>query len=128
MTAIRVICGIHKRTDCSPLTNGCSFLTNPDATLVTDEPLKPVKHKRREGDQPLPVKNDRPDIQSLVLEDVIRRRQLGILRYGTPLQAGNGRDMLRDAYEEALDLAIYLRGCIEERDNPPYEKRRHPDR
>lgn len=34
------------------------------------------------------------------------------------LQAFNGRDVLRDAYEEALDLATYLRQCIEERDRP----------
>jgi hypothetical protein len=39
----------------------------------------------------------------------------GIETYGTPLQAHNGRDALWDAYEEALDLAIYLRQVIEER-------------
>jgi hypothetical protein len=32
------------------------------------------------------------------------------------LQAFNGRDALRDAYEEALDLACYLRQAIAERD------------
>ncbi len=36
--------------------------------------------------------------------------------YGTPLRAYNGRDALKDAYEEALDLAVYLRQAIEERD------------
>jgi hypothetical protein len=72
-----------------------------------------VKH--RVGDQPLPAVNDSPDIQSMVVADIIQRRQVGIERYGTALQAHNGRDMLRDAYEEALDLAIYLRGCLEER-------------
>lgn len=72
--------------------------------------------KQRPGDQPLPVVNGSQDIQSMVLADIVARRQVGIERYGTALQAGNGRDMLRDAYEEALDLAIYLRGCIAERD------------
>jgi hypothetical protein len=71
--------------------------------------------KERPGDQPLPVKSDRPDIQSMVIEDIQARRQVGIERYGTALQAHNGRDMLWDAYEEVLDLATYLRGCIEER-------------
>lgn len=33
------------------------------------------------------------------------RRALGVHRYGTPLQLDNGRDMRRDAREEALDLA-----------------------
>jgi hypothetical protein len=70
----------------------------------------------RPGDQPLPIANDRSDIQSMVIADITARRQVGIQRYGTALQAHNGRDMLRDAYEEALDLAIYLRGVIEERD------------
>jgi hypothetical protein len=69
----------------------------------------------RPGDQPLPIANDRPDIQSMVIADITARCQVGIQRYGTALQAHNGRDMLRDAYEEALDLAIYLRGVLEER-------------
>lgn len=43
---------------------------------------------------------------------------LGVTRYGTPLQPHNGRDALRDAYEEALDLVHYLRQAIYERDNP----------
>ena len=38
------------------------------------------------------------------------RRALGVHRYGTPLQLDNGRDMRRDAREEALDLAVYLWG------------------
>lgn len=36
------------------------------------------------------------------------RRALGVERYDTPLQRGNGRDNLRDALEEALDLLVYL--------------------
>ena len=34
--------------------------------------------------------------------------------YGEPLTTGNGRDALRDAYEEALDLCLYLRQALEE--------------
>lgn len=34
------------------------------------------------------------------------------------LQPHNGRDALRDAYEESLDLVCYLRQAIEERDHP----------
>lgn len=69
-------------------------------------------------EQPLPVRNDRVAIQSLVRADLETREQVGISRYGTSLQAHNGRDALRDAYEEALDLACYLRQLIEERDHP----------
>lgn len=43
------------------------------------------------------------------LADMRARSDLGVARYGTPLQVGNGRDWLRDAYEEALDLTVYLR-------------------
>lgn len=72
--------------------------------------------KFREGDQQLPVPNDSVDIQTLVIKDIEDRRQVGIQRYGTALQANNGRDCLRDAYEEAIDLAMYLKQAIVERD------------
>lgn len=62
--------------------------------------------------QPIEQKN----IWDLVLEDMQKRDQIGRDRYGKPLQPFNGRDMLLDAYEEALDLAVYLRGCLFERD------------
>ena len=68
------------------------------------------------GDQPPPIPTGGPDIQAMVIADIEVRRKLGIARYGTPLQAGNGRDALRDVYEEALDLACYLRQVIAERD------------
>lgn len=72
--------------------------------------------RQRPGDQPLPIQNDAPDIQSQVIADIEERRQLGISRYGTALQPNNGRDALRDAYEEAIDLAMYLKQAIIERD------------
>ena len=43
------------------------------------------------------------------------RDRVGRARYGMPLRAGNGRDALVDAYQEALDLAVYLRQAVEER-------------
>lgn len=68
--------------------------------------------------QPDPRPNDARPVWDLVIEDMRARDRLGRERYGVPLQAGNGRDALRDAYEEALDLCVYLRQAIEERDNP----------
>ncbi len=65
--------------------------------------------------QDLPIKNNNPHIADLVCVDIRYRKQKGIETYGTPLQAGNGRDALWDAYEEALDLACYLKQAIEER-------------
>ncbi|MER6830816.1 hypothetical protein ABT352_32820 [Streptosporangium sp. NPDC000563] len=75
--------------------------------------------KQRAGDQPLPTVNDYPDIQSLVIQDISDRREVGIGRYGTALQPWNGRDELLDAYEEAMDLTCYLRQAMAERDSAP---------
>ncbi len=56
------------------------------------------------SEQPVPVANNNPHINDLVCVDLRYRKQEGIKKYGTPLQAGNGRDALQDAYEEALDM------------------------
>ena len=65
--------------------------------------------------QPAPVSNQRPAVWDLVMQDMKARNEFGKEKYGTPLQAFNGRDALKDAYEEALDLCVYLRTAIEER-------------
>lgn len=67
--------------------------------------------------QPDPDQRDddgRPHIADLVVADMIERKQIGIGRYGVPLRPHNGRDALQDAYEECLDLCVYLRQKIEE--------------
>jgi len=68
-------------------------------------------------EQPAPSPNDKPAVWDLVIADMQKRDTIGRKRYGTPLQPNNGRDALRDAYEEALDLLVYLRQAIYERDN-----------
>lgn len=64
--------------------------------------------------EPMPEKNDGEYIVDLVKKDLERRAEVGEKKYGTKLQAFNGRDALIDAYQEALDLCVYLRQCIEE--------------
>lgn len=64
-----------------------------------------------------PQPNASKPIWELVVEDMHARDHEGRRKYGTPLQANNGRDPLVDAYQEALDLCVYLRQTIEERDN-----------
>lgn len=81
------------------------------------ETIVPTRANREGDTQGLPTINDGQDIQSIVIEEIIKRREVGIERYGTPLQAHNGRDALRDAFEEALDLTMYLMQAIVERDN-----------
>lgn len=65
--------------------------------------------------QPGPVPTAHPAAWSLVIADMAQRDVMGSAKYGTRLQPGNGRDSLQDAYEEALDLAVYLRTAIYER-------------
>lgn len=74
--------------------------------MMPDDPNTP---------EPPPTPNDRRPVWDLVIEDMRARDNAGRAKYGTPLQAGNGRDPLVDAYQEALDLAVYLRQAIEER-------------
>lgn len=65
-------------------------------------------------DQRLPIPNDQTSCQDLVIADIEERKALGIKKYGTLLQPFNGRSFLLDAYQEVLDLAVYLRGMLEE--------------
>ena len=65
--------------------------------------------------QPDPKKNDGAAIWNLGIADMRARDDFGRMKYGTPLQANNGRDALLDAYQEALDLVAYLRQAIEEK-------------
>ena len=72
----------------------------------------PYKHQR--GDQPAPKPGKTP-VWKTVIEDMEARDNLGFERYGTRLETHNGRDALLDAYEEALDLAVYLKQAILEK-------------
>ncbi len=87
--------------------------------------------------QPMPVVNDRPCVQDAVIADLRRslgmqdefgnelvdprviadieaRKAIGLAKYGTLLQPFNGRNPRVDAYQEALDLAQYLKqGLLE---------------
>jgi hypothetical protein len=85
-----------------------------------DEATKPSEaahQPARIEDQPPPTPNDQPAVWGLVIADMHERDQVGRERYGTPLQPHNGRDALVDAYQEALDLVVYLRQALAERDD-----------
>ena len=57
-----------------------------------------------------------PTLPPEIRADAEARRRLGIERYGLPLQRGNGRDMVIDGYQEALDGIAYAYGA--EGDDP----------
>lgn len=63
------------------------------------------------------LKDSYMTIFDLVHLDLDKREDIGTKEYGVPLKPFNGRDALWDAYEEALDLVMYLRQAIYERDN-----------
>lgn len=67
-------------------------------------------------EQEAPKPNDTRPVWDMVVEDMQERDKIGRERYGTPLQVGNGRDALIDAYQEALDLVVYMRAEIAKRD------------
>ncbi|MBU6364809.1 MAG: hypothetical protein KJT01_01230 [Gemmatimonadetes bacterium] len=50
-----------------------------------------------------------PNLPDILRPYATERRAQGIERYGTPLQADNGRDALADAFQEELDRIAYLR-------------------
>lgn len=77
----------------------------PSLTIETEQPPP----------QP-PADPSAPAVWDLVKFDMEARDATGLRRYGTRLRPGNGRDALKDAYEEALDLVVYLRQAIYERD------------
>lgn len=100
-----------------PMTGVARVKSGPEGIKEVDARLTPPEPtKQREGDQVLPTVNELPFVQDAVITDIEERKAVGIQRYGTPLQAFNGRDSTLDAYEEALDLTMYLKQMRIERD------------
>lgn len=63
----------------------------------------------REGDtQPMPKAVEGAIMHEVVIKALEDRLAVGIKRYGQPLRAFNGRDAAQDAFEEVLDLSVYL--------------------
>ena len=59
-----------------------------------------------------------PDTERLVAGDILTRQQHGLNKYGTSV-ANNPltqRQWLQHAYEEALDLAVYLKRLMQDMD------------
>lgn len=60
-----------------------------------------------ERDQPAPKPGKLP-VQEIMILAIQERRAYGKKKYGRILETDNGRDALKDAWEEALDLFTYL--------------------
>ncbi|QDP48218.1 MAG: hypothetical protein Unbinned6437contig1000_72 [Prokaryotic dsDNA virus sp.] len=66
--------------------------------------------------QEVKMQKNKPVVAQVMI-DLTERMEIGIKTYGEALRANNGRDALQDAYEEALDLACYLKQAMIERDS-----------
>jgi hypothetical protein len=53
-------------------------------------------------------------VEARVCDDIAARQRLGIAKYGVTVEQSPD-DMLRHAYEEALDLAVYLKAEMKRR-------------
>src|SRR5574343_168212 len=99
-----------------PRANACEVPASVFAHAPPMTAFKGMGHLYTPGPQPGPSPNQHPAVWPLGMVDMAGRDKLGRERYGTPLQPHNGRDALRDSYDEALDLAVYLRPAMYERD------------
>jgi hypothetical protein len=58
-------------------------------------------------DQPLPAPGEL-NVQEVLSKVVIERMRYGIEKYGSPLETFNGRDPIRDVWEELIDALVYM--------------------
>jgi hypothetical protein len=58
-------------------------------------------------------------IEKLVCEDITKRQELGIAKYGQTVEENplTLREWLQHAYEECLDQAVYLKATIKKLEN-----------
>lgn len=99
--------------------------------VMSDEMQKPMGTGTLNDLEPAPVKNDLPEIWPMlireltlrersegmiggiiinaVITDAQERHEQGVAKYGVGLQPFNGRDALKDAYQESLDMLAYTR-------------------
>lgn len=98
---------------------------------MSEEMQKPMGTGTLNDPEPAPVKNEyaevwprmvnrvertlnfTPDgrthlILRLMRQDMLERHERGVAKYGVGLQPFNGRDALKDAYQEALDCMAYV--------------------
>ena len=93
--------------------NGCD--TDPCAWCQEAERL--MFHGHPDATNRMHAEPDPPaatGTEARVCADIAERQRLGIVKYGTTVERSKD-DMLRHAYEEALDLSVYLRAELDRR-------------
>jgi hypothetical protein len=66
--------------------------------------------------QTTPPHEGKTKVLDYVVSDLQARAEMGKSKYGHYLETGNGRNALQDAYEEALDMCMYLKQKLLEED------------
>lgn len=97
------------------------------AHVIADQPAPTTSNRRAAWDIVLEFAERRrrddayglDGVLDLMLADMRERDRLGRERYGVRLAAGNGRNHLVDAYQEALDKLAYLAAELDEHDLGP---------
>jgi hypothetical protein len=72
-----------------------------------------------------PVENDYPYMWKQVIKDMKKRDKMGVEKHKVHLQPFNGRNSLWDAYQELLDLIVYLRTYIYEQEHKKKKGKKH---
>lgn len=64
------------------------------------------------------------DTESMVIQNIRDRQQLGLKKYGRTVADNplTERQWIQHAYEEALDMAIYLKRLMQEMDSRGLDK------
>jgi hypothetical protein len=84
---------------------------NPDGSLKIQP--KPTRNNERPT-WDLVVADLRQMNETRVIPSVEERDRQGFLKYGVRLQPHNGRNSTLDAFEESMDLVVYLKNAIME--------------
>jgi hypothetical protein len=95
-----------------------SVMENQLSTIAEwwkEKSLSPITEITLVTPQSLPTSSNAPFVWDLVLADIQGREDYGMKKYKTRLKANNGRDPLVDAYQESLDMCVYLRQAIYEK-------------
>ena len=74
-----------------------------------------VEYFKRHNAKEPPPKKGKIDVTNAVIADIQERKKDGTEKYGTPLMTHNGRKPLVDAYQEILDMAVYIKQELLER-------------
>jgi len=100
---------------------GCSEILD---AAWTGEVIDPSLTRNCDSGRVIPIGEQKPDLppcmatgtEARVCADIAARQLLGIAKYGTTVENNplSREEWLQHAYEEALDLAVYLRRAIDE--------------